>query len=70
VTIIISGAVTAPSKGDEVDDGIIDLVRALIDQGVGTRQAANLLAKASGLSRTAAYQRVLDLSDEPHQESP
>jgi len=64
VTIIVSGAPTRKSEGEEVGQGIIEMVQVLIDRGVGTRNAANLLAKATGLSRKAAYQRVLDLASD------
>lgn len=51
----------APSPGtdEQIDPAVDAAVRGLLDDGVATRTAARALAGLAGISRRAAYERVL-----------
>ena len=61
-TLVISPPSGAAPTTDAFDDEIERLVRALIEQGVSTKTLAIALAELPGMSRKAAYARVLDLA--------
>lgn len=60
-TLVIEGAGEA---GGEVD--VEAEVRALLETGLGPKQAAQRLVLKTGLSRRALYQLALSLAGEPH----
>ena len=61
-TLVISPPSGAAPTTDAFDHEIERLVRALIEQGVSTKTLAIALAELPGMSRKAAYARVLDLA--------
>ncbi len=65
-TVIVAPPPGIERDSDTATDEQIDrMVRALLAQGVTARTLANTLADLPGISRKAAYTRVLALADDP-----
>jgi 16S rRNA (cytidine1402-2'-O)-methyltransferase len=63
-TIVLAPPVTASERDADEAEGIDDLLKALLDQGVTATTLVRALSSLPGTSRKEAYARVLELGKE------